>query len=95
MAVTIDNLIQALRLGDTPEERTNAVRLMKVAKAIVDREAPNAPVVIKDEACIRLCGYLYDMPNAARGASFANAFRNSGAQALLSPYRALKVRVTP
>ena len=95
MAVTTDALIQALRLGDTPEERTIAMRLKRVAMAIVEREAPSAPAVLKDEACIRLAGYLYDMPQAYRGAAFANSFRNSGAQHLLQPYRAVKTRVTP
>ena len=93
MAITTDNLITALRLGDTPEERTIVLRLMRTAKETVNREAPNAPQVLKDEACVRLCGYWYDQPNAHRGAAFANAFRNSGAQSILAPYRKQKARV--
>ena len=95
MAVTTDNLILALRLGNTDDERAIAERLRGVAQEVVNREASSAPDVLKDEAVIRLCGYWFDQPQAARGAAYANAFRNSGAQHLLAPYRAVKVRVTP
>ena len=94
MAVTTETLIQALRLGDTPDERAIAERLLAAAQEIVDREAPRAPEVLQDEAIIRLVGYWFDMPQAARGAGFANAFRNSGAQSIVAPYRPLRARVT-
>ena len=95
MAVTTDNLITALRLGDTTEEREIAERLRLAALEVVNREAPSAPDALKDEGVIRLAAYWYDQPNAHRGAAFANSFRNSGAQSILAPYRAVKVRVTP
>ena len=94
MAVTTDTLIQALRLGDTTEEWAIAERLLGAAQEIVEKQAPRAPDVLQDEAIIRLVGYWYDMPNAARGAGYSNAFRNSGALSLVSPYRPLKARVT-
>ena len=34
-----------------------------------------------------LSGYLFDQPNAGRGSTYANALRNSGAAAILMPYR--------
>ena len=34
-----------------------------------------------------MSGFLFDAPNAGRGLSFAHAFRNSGAAAILLPYR--------
>ena len=36
---------------------------------------------------MRLAGYLFDQPNAGRGLPFANAGRNSGAWAILLPFR--------
>ena len=42
---------------------------------------------IVNEAAIRLAGYLFDQPNAGRGLSYANAGRNSGAWAILLPFR--------
>ena len=80
MAVSVDTLRTALRLGDTADERALGMRLLKTAKIVVEKHAPRAPTAIKDEACIRLCAYWYDQPNAGRGAGYANAFRNSGAQ---------------
>ena len=91
MAVTTDNLITALRLGDTTEERAIADRLRQVAVELVDKTAPEAPEIIKDEAIIRLCGYWFDMPLAARGTAYASALRNSGAKSILLPYRQLAV----
>ena len=93
MAVTTDNLIIALRLGDTTEERAIADRLRQVAVEVVDKTAPDAPTIIKDEAIIRLCGYWFDQPQAARGTAYASAMRNSGAKAILLPYRVLKARI--
>ena len=39
-----------------------------------------------------LCGYLFDMPEAARGDAYANALRNSGAARMLLPYRVHRAR---
>ena len=93
MAITANDLIRELRLGDTPEESAIVTRLLEVAKELVEKTAPSAPQTIKDEACIRLAAYLYDMPSAARGTAYASALRNSGAKSLLLPYRAYAVGV--
>ena len=42
---------------------------------------------MQNEAAIRLAGYLFDQPFAARGGTYANALRNSGAARMLLPYR--------
>ena len=52
----------------------------------VDDPSRVAPADIKDEATIRVAGYLYDQPTAAEGDRFAFAFRSSGAAGLLSPW---------
>ena len=44
------------------------------------------PDVIVNEAVIRLAGYLYDKPYVS-GAGGANHLLNSGAGAILLPYR--------
>lgn len=89
MAVTLTAaaLAAALRLGDSPEEGVEAARLLEYATAAVTKHAPGAPDVAHNEAAIRLAGYLFDMPNAGRGAGYADAIRNSGTLALLLPYR--------
>ena len=93
MALSNRELATALRLGDTPEELEIAGRLKKAAMLLVEKTAPNAPEVIKEEACIRLAAYWYDMPNAPRGTAYASALRNSGAKSLLLPYREYSVGV--
>lgn len=89
MAVTLTaaQLAEAIRLGSTPEETTQSTRLLAVATAAVTKHAPDAPDVVQDEAVIRVAGYLFDMPQAGRGAGYADILRNSGALGILLPYR--------
>lgn len=89
MAVTLTAaaLAVAMRLGDTPEETAQATRLLTTATALVTQHAPDAPDAIQNEAAIRVAGYLFDMPQAARGSGFGDVLRNAGALALLVPWR--------
>ena len=87
MALTDAQLLAALRLSDSPEETQQVTRLRPVARTMVDQFAPAAPEHIKDEATVRIAGYYFDAPYASRGTSLANALANSGAGALLLPYR--------
>ena len=89
MAVTIKRaeLSDVLRLGHSGPEMAEATRLLAYATAAVTKHVPICPDEISNEAAIRLAGYLFDQPNAGRGATYANALRNSGAAAILLPYR--------
>lgn len=95
MALTIAQLAGALRLGDgatNPVEPELGIvtRLLAVSTATVTAYAGTAaPVEVRDEAAIRIAGYLYDQPTAAAGVEFASALRSSGAAALLAPWRAI------
>ena len=93
MAVTVDvlQLANALRVSDTTQETEIVTRLLAVGTEIVTRYAPNAPDSTANEAVVRVASYLFDQPNAGRGVNHANAFRNSGAQSLLAPYRAQRI----
>ena len=89
MAVNLIQLAAALRLGDGENPPTEPVaglitRLLGVSQAFVARAAPEAPDAIADEATIRMTAYLYDSPTAAAGGRYAQAWRNSGAEALVS-----------
>ena len=76
-----------------------ACQLGMVAAALVEREAPGAPVPIKTEACIRMIGYLSQSDfGAVRSETIGPlsqdyvvmhgpAFRRCGAKGLLSPWR--------
>ena len=87
VTITVSALSAALRLGDSTEETAEATRLLAYATEAVTKHAPGAPDAAQDEAAIRLAGYLFDMPTAARGAGYGDILRNSGALALLLPYR--------
>ena len=57
-----------------------------MSQEFVARAAPDAPEAIADEAAIRLTATLYDAPTAASGDRYAAAWRNSGAEALVSRF---------
>ena len=91
MALNTTALAAAMRLGDgvtAPVEPLAGIltRLLAVGVAQVELAAPSAPAAVKEEATIRMAAYLYDMPQAASGGSYAAAWRNSGGQALTSGY---------
>ena len=87
VTLTVVELANALRVGDSPEESTEVTRLLAYSTEAVVKHAPDAPPVTSNEAAIRLSAYLFDMPNAGSGVRYANALRNSGAGAILLPYR--------
>ena len=75
---------------------TAATRLLPVAQAIVLRYGGDAvPEAVSNEAIIRLCGYFMEGRfGAFTGSgvqippqSHAAAFRNCGAQSLISPWK--------
>ena len=72
-----------------------AERLLPVCRAIVEKYAPDAPEAVGNEAIIRICGYFAEARFGGYASnqtkippsSHAAAFRNSGAQALVSPWK--------
>ena len=88
--------------GRTDDDDEAASALGEAASELVEREAPGAPQAIRDEATIRLAGYLAgsDFGGIASEqggpgghariehvTNHAAAFRNSGAKGLLSPWK--------
>ena len=86
MALTADQLRDAMRLGSTAAETAAVTRLQAVAQALVTERAPDAPDAIADEAVVRLSAFLYDRPHARMGDGMATAWRNSGAGDLVLPW---------
>ena len=89
--LTVAALASALRVGDSPEETAQITRLLAYAQAAISRHLgaayATAPAAVVNESAIRLAGYLFDQPTASRGSAFADGLRNSGAAAILLPYR--------
>ena len=62
-------------------------RTLAVATALVTYYAPDAPDAIANAAALRVGSYLYDTPTGYSNRS-QHPLRDSGAMALLAPYRA-------
>ena len=100
ITITVAGVAAAIRVGDTTEETALVTRLTEYATEAVTRhlgtDFVNTPDTVVNEAVIRVVGYLYDIPNAIGGTAAANNLRNSGAAAILLPYRTHRAgRVDP
>lgn len=96
MALTIPQLAYAIRFStdDTTAlesaDEARLTRLKGVADAYVARYASTAPENIKDEAVILFTGYVLDGPDVDVGGAavaYPSAWRNCGAESLVSPWR--------
>ena len=93
MALTTAEIAAALRItadpNIAPAEPLLSIlhRQLQTAVSLVDGYAPAAPEHVRDEAAIRLTGYLYEM--APTGNVSQSPIRHSGALPLLAPWRAL------
>ena len=89
MAVTIDvdALRRELRVGDSDDETALLTARLAYATEAVTHRAPSAPDAVHNEAAIVLAARLYDKPTTGVGARYAYAGRDSGAWAMLAPYR--------
>ena len=87
VTTTDAGLRAALRMGNSTEEIAESTRLLAYCTEAVTKHAANAPDVVLNEAVIRLAGYLYDQPFSSRYSGFSASLRNSGAAAMLLPYR--------
>lgn len=91
--ITRTELAAALRVVDASDTGDGPLldRMAAVASSLVDEHAPSAPVLVQEEAAVRVGSWLYDAPvDRLAGAAPMLA---SGAAALLSPWRARSVQV--
>ena len=91
--------LKAAVAGRAAESDEAAAALGELAAARVEREAPEAPQAIRDEAVIRYAGYMAGADYGAIRAetigpqsvdykvSHGNAWRSCGAAGLLAPWR--------
>ena len=99
LTITVAELAAAARVTASattpPAEPQLSIlhRQLRVAEALIEDYANAAPDDVKNEAAIRMVGYLYDAPpaNPSRNVSTPeSSFRNSGALALLSRWHSLE-----
>ena len=88
MAVSVAGLAAYLGIESRDSSMSSELQeLIDTADAIIEEDAPDAPAHIKNLATRRWAAYQHDQPFAARGSTFANAYVNSGAGAVLSRWR--------
>ena len=88
MAVKIADLLEAIR-ADANATNTKAVtRIHGAVLELVEGYAPDAPDAVKDQAVVQCVGYIWESPASSPARmNFANAMQNSGANAMLAPWR--------
>lgn len=101
MALSVGDLAVHMRLVTDPNAVLPAAQqlvlqglLDAAACTVAERVSDAAPVALTDAATVAVAGYLHDRPSASQGDRHANAFRNSGAEAMLArhiPKRILTV----
>ena len=98
LTITMGELAAAVRLSTDPTTGphepylTDLTRLLAVADGMITRYAPDAPDADKNEAAIRIVGYLLNAPpytNNINVSTPVNVLRNSHAQSILADSRVL------
>ena len=93
MALTTREVATAFRLALddqgmlSEDDKALVLRLMAASMAVANRFAPDAPARSAEEAIVRMAAYMFDAPESPAGDRYAAAFRNSGAMALLAPFK--------
>ena len=88
MALTVAQLAAYLGIESTDADQVTELQtLLEASAALIEADAPDAPMAVKNLAILRHSAYQHDQPYAARGQSFSNAIINSGAGSLLSRWR--------
>ncbi len=94
VGVTVAEVARSIRAADSTEVTAELTALLAYATQEVTRIAPSAPDPAHNRAAIAVIGYIYDRPTAAANMAFANVLRNSGAGAMLLPYRSHRAGAT-
>ena len=89
VTASVSDVARSIRAVDSTDVTAELTALLDYATAEVTRIAPNAPDVVHNRAAISIVGYIYDRPTSGRMTiySSSNSIRNSGAGAMLLPYR--------
>ena len=94
VTVTVLEVARSIRAVETPAVLAELTQLLAYATEEVTRIAPWASEVVMNRASIAIVGYIYDKPTSSRDTSYSNVVRNSGAGAMLLPYRSHRAGTT-
>ena len=87
VTATVEDVARSIRAVVSPDVTAELTSLLDYARVEVTRIAPLAPDQVHNRAVISIVGYSYDRATAGREMAYANVVRNSGAGAMLLPYR--------
>ena len=87
VTATVSDVARSIRAVVSTEVTAELTDLLAYASAEVTRIAPNAPDTVHNRAATSIVSYIYDRPTTGRDMLYANVVRNSGAGAMLLPYR--------
>ena len=87
VTATVSDVARSIRAVASTDVLAELADLLAYASGEVTRIAPLAPDAVHNRAAVSVVGYLYDRPTSGREKTYANAIRNSGAGAMLLPYR--------
>ena len=85
VTITLASLRNALRLSPGPLIDDELTRLLNYVIPLIQRIAPDAPVIDANQAAVQLVGYMFNNP-ATQG-PISNALRLSGAGLVLGSFR--------
>ena len=88
VSVSVSDVARSIRAVVSPDVTAELADLLAYASGEVQRIAPLAPDAAHNRAAVSICGYIFDRPTSGRETAYANVVRNSGAGAMLLPYRA-------
>lgn len=98
MALNTEKLLEAIRVETSDANTRAATRMLEAVTAFLKKQGftvpikrsdpPGVPDSVFEQAVIQMCGYLWEQPASAPARmNFANAMQNSGASALLAPWK--------
>ena len=89
VTATVSDVARSIRAVASTDVLAELADLLAYASAEVVRIAPLAPDAVHNRAAVSIVGYIYDKPTSGLKTiySASNSIRNSGAGAMLMPYR--------
>ena len=87
VTATVNDVARSIRAVVSTEVTAELTDLLAYASAEVTRIAPLAPDPVHNRAATSIVSYIYDRPTSGREMLYSNVIRNSGAGAMLLPYR--------
>ena len=96
MALTVDQLLVAVRLEDTVENRATVTRLKGGVETWLMTYCPACPDDVLDMVVPMAVGYMLDAPQSSSGRqAYSDVFYYSGVESMVAPFRVARAVPVP